>query len=91
MRKQTISVTEAAHNFTDCLNRVQSQNITLVLLKHGAAVARLVPDHEKICTGRDLARLLAGVKLSKNESSAGQRDLKAARKILKRPGVTQPK
>jgi antitoxin (DNA-binding transcriptional repressor) of toxin-antitoxin stability system len=80
MRKQTISVTGAAHNFTDCVNRVHSQNVTLVLLKNGAPVARLVPDHEKICTGRDLARLLAGVKLSKNESSAGQRDLKAARK-----------
>ena len=80
MRKQTISVTGVARNFAGCVNRVHSQDVTLVLLQNGAPVARLVPFHEKVCTGRDLANKLAGGKWSKQESSAWQRDLKAARK-----------
>ena len=37
---------------------------------------------EKVCTGRDLANLLAGVNLSDLESAAWQHDLKIARKKL---------
>jgi antitoxin (DNA-binding transcriptional repressor) of toxin-antitoxin stability system len=83
MGKTTISVTEAARNFADCVNRTHYQNMTFVLLKNGSPVARLVPDNEKVCTGRDLARLLAGVQLSEKESAAWHRDLQAARKTLK--------
>ena len=83
MRKTTISVTEAARNFADCVNRAHYQETTFVLLKNGSPVARLVPDHEKVCTGRDLAKILAGIKLSAAESIAWQRDLKAARKNRK--------
>ena len=86
-----ISVTEARRNFADCVNRVHPQNITLVLLKDGAAVARLAPFDEKICTGRDLAGILATIKLSKKESAVWQRDLKAAQKMLNAPAVIVPK
>ena len=55
MKMTTISVTEAARNFADCVNRAHYQNVTFVLLKNGSPVARLVPDGEKVCTGRDLA------------------------------------
>jgi antitoxin (DNA-binding transcriptional repressor) of toxin-antitoxin stability system len=87
MKKQTIrvSVTEAARNFADCVNRVRYQNTTFVLLKNGAPVARLGPDHEKVCTGRDLARALAGEELSAAEAAAWHRDLQTARKTLKAP------
>jgi antitoxin (DNA-binding transcriptional repressor) of toxin-antitoxin stability system len=85
MRKTTISVTEAARNFADCVNRAHYQNVTFVLLKNGTPVARLVPDREKVCTGRDLAKALAKTKLSEDEAAAWGRDLKAARKILKAP------
>ena len=37
MRKTTISVTEAARNFADCVNRAHYQNVTFVLLKNGSA------------------------------------------------------
>ena len=37
---------------------------------------------EKVCTGRDLAKTLAGVKLSDLESAAWQHDLKIARNKL---------
>jgi antitoxin (DNA-binding transcriptional repressor) of toxin-antitoxin stability system len=85
MRKRTISVTEAARHFADCVNRAHYQNITFVLLKNGSPVARLAPDHEKACTGRDLAEVLAKTKLSDDEAKAWRRDLQTARKTLKAP------
>lgn len=85
MRKMSISVTEAARNFADCINRARYQNTTFVLLKNGAPVARLVPDNEKVCTGRDLADTLAKVHLSEDEAVAWHRDLQTARKTLKTP------
>ena len=85
MRKTTISVTEAARHFADCVNRAHYQNVTFVLLKNGSPVARLVPDNEKVCLGRDLAAALAKVKLSEDEAAAWNRDLRAARKALRTP------
>ena len=54
MKKTSISVTEASRNFADCVNRAHYQNVTFVLLKNGLPFARLVPDSEKVCSGRDL-------------------------------------
>jgi hypothetical protein len=54
-----------------------------VLLKNGEPVAPLVPDNEKVCAGRDLAKALAKTDLSENEARAWHRDLQAARKSLK--------
>lgn len=85
MRKTKISVTEAARNFADCVNRVRYQKVSFVLEKNGKPVAQLVPESEKVCTGRDLAEALAKVKLSAEEARAWRRDLRAARKMLKPP------
>lgn len=85
MRKTAISVTDASRNFADCVNRAHYQNITFVLIKNGSPVARLVPDREKVCTGRDLAEALAGTELAAAEAAAWHRDLRTARKILKPP------
>jgi prevent-host-death family protein len=85
MKKTKISVTEAARNFADCVNRTRYQNASFVLVKNGQPVARLVPDNEKVCLGRDAAKALAKVKLSPEEAKAWRRDLRAARKILKPP------
>jgi len=85
MPKKTISVTEAARNFADCVNRVHYQNATLVLLKNGLPVARLGPVVEKSCLGRDLAKTLARSGLSDDEAKSWSRDLKKARKALKTP------
>jgi antitoxin (DNA-binding transcriptional repressor) of toxin-antitoxin stability system len=84
MRK-LISVTDAARNFADCVNRAHYQNVTFVLLKNGTPVARLVPDNEKVCTGRDLAEALARAELPEDEAAAWRRDLVTARKTLKAP------
>jgi prevent-host-death family protein len=85
MKTTSISVTEAARNFADCINRVRYQNVTFVLLKNGTPVARIVPEGEKVCYGRDLAEALDKVKLSADEARAWRRDLRKARKTLKPP------
>jgi len=85
MKKTVISVTEAARNFADCVNRAHYQNITFVLLKNGSPVARLVPDEEKVCVGRELAEVLAKTQLPEDEARAWHRDLQAARRTLKAP------
>lgn len=85
MKTTPISVTEAARNFADCVNRAHYQKVTFVLLKNGMPVARLAPAEEKICTGRDLAEALDKVELSPEEARAWNRDLRNARKVLKAP------
>jgi prevent-host-death family protein len=85
MKKTVISVTEAARNFSECVNRVRYQKMTFVLLKNGTPVARLVPEQKKSCTGRELAAALRKVDLSETEARAWHRDLMAARKALKPP------
>lgn len=85
MKKEFVSVTEAARNFADCVNRARYQNVTFVLLKNGSPVARLVPESEKVCTGPELAEILKQVDLPEDEARAWHRDLMAARKTLKPP------
>jgi prevent-host-death family protein len=85
MKKKVISVTEASRNFADCVNRVHYQNLTFVLMKNGLPVARLVPNNEKSCSGRELAEALGDVRLSSENAKAWQADLRKARKALKPP------
>jgi prevent-host-death family protein len=77
MKKTSISVTEAARNFAECVNRVRYQNVTFVLMKNGTPVARLVPDGERVCLAHDLAKILRKADLPVEEAKA--------RKILKPP------
>jgi antitoxin (DNA-binding transcriptional repressor) of toxin-antitoxin stability system len=84
MKKPTrISVTEAARNFADCVNRAHYQDQSFILEKNGKPLARLIPDGEKVCTGKQLAEALEEVKLTSEEAKAWQKDLSKARKILK--------
>lgn len=85
MKKTEISVTDAARNFAECVNRVRYQNATFVLLKNGLPVAHLVPPEEKRNKGADLARVLARARLSPADAAAWNRDLKKARKSLRMP------
>jgi prevent-host-death family protein len=43
MRSVSISVTEAARNFADCVNRARYQGTTFILHKNGVPVARIAP------------------------------------------------
>jgi antitoxin (DNA-binding transcriptional repressor) of toxin-antitoxin stability system len=85
MKETTITVTEAARNFADCVNRAHYQNVTFVLLKNGRPVARLAPEAEKQCTGRHLADVVNAADLSPREARDWRRDLRTARTSLKTP------
>ena len=85
MKETTITVTDAARNFADCVNRAYYQNMSFVLLKNGKPVARLTPETEKRCTGRDLAEALDKTELPAEEARAWHRDLRGAHKALKTP------
>jgi antitoxin (DNA-binding transcriptional repressor) of toxin-antitoxin stability system len=93
VKENVISVTEAARNFADCVNRAHYQNVTFVLLKNGRPFARLVPENTpenapnnaKVCSGRALAEALAKAKLPKESAKAWRRDLQTARKPLRPP------
>lgn len=85
MSKTEISVTDAARNFSDCVNRVRYQEMTFVLLKNGAPVAKLTPYEEpKATTGAELAAALRDVALTDEESMAWRDDLERARASLLR-------
>jgi prevent-host-death family protein len=83
MKDTSISVTEASRNFAHCVNRVHYQNRSFVLVKNGKALARIVPEAEKVCTGRDLAETLGQIELSPADAVAWRKELVKARKILK--------
>jgi hypothetical protein len=85
VKENFISVTEAARNFADCVNRAHYQNVTFVLLKNGTPFARLVPDNARVCSGRDLAEVMVKTELPEETARAWRRDLQAARQSLKPP------
>jgi antitoxin (DNA-binding transcriptional repressor) of toxin-antitoxin stability system len=85
MSETIISVTEAARNFADCVNRAHYQSQTFVLLKNGVPFARLVPAGQPVCCGRDLAEALDSAELPDADAKAWHRDLREARKKLKVP------
>ena len=87
MPRRTITVTEAARNFADCVNRAHYQNMTFVLLKNGSPFARLAPENEKVCLGREMTGALAKSPLSATEARAWYRDLQQARNKLKGPNI----
>ena len=89
MKTVSISVSEAARNFAECINRARYQETTFILHKNGTPVARIVPEERKPTTGRELAAVLRealmDVHLGEGEAAAWGRDLEAARKTLIQP------
>jgi antitoxin (DNA-binding transcriptional repressor) of toxin-antitoxin stability system len=82
VKKAVITVTEAARNFAGCVNRAQYQDTSFVLLKNGKPFARLVPEGERVCTGRDLAGAMDKEGLSAKEAQVWHKDLAVARRRL---------
>lgn len=83
MKAIEISVTEAARNFSDCLNRVHYQDVSFVLVRNGEPVARIVPEPGRRALGGEIADALTGHEgLSPEEVGAWRQDLEDARKSL---------
>jgi antitoxin (DNA-binding transcriptional repressor) of toxin-antitoxin stability system len=80
----SISVTEAARNFADCVNRARYQETTFVLLKSGKAVARIVPEMPKPRRGAELASALRTAMkdshLTRDDASAWLQELDETRR-----------
>jgi len=74
MRSITISVTEAARNFADCINRVRYQGISFILHKNGVAVARIVPERSA------MAEIEPAEKPATPEAIAGGNDVRQAQR-----------
>jgi prevent-host-death family protein len=85
VKEVVITVTEAARNFSDYINRAHYQKTTFVLLKNGKPVARIQPESEKRGTGGDLADALAKIDLPAKEAKRWHRELRTARKGIKMP------
>jgi len=82
MDKQ-LSVTDAARNFSDVVNRAYYRGETTVLLRSGQPVAKITPIGPAECTGSQLAhRLNTMHHLSSKEAEAFADDLEAARMEL---------
>ena len=85
MKETPITVTEAARNFADCVNRAHYQNTTFVLLKNGKPGARIEPGNGRRCTGHDLAEAVSRMALTAEERRDWRADLRAARASTKAP------
>ena len=85
MKKVAITFTEAARNLEGYVNRAYYQNRSFVLLKNGKPFARLVPEGERVCTGRELAKAIGKADLSAGEARAWQKDIAVARRRLAAP------
>jgi antitoxin (DNA-binding transcriptional repressor) of toxin-antitoxin stability system len=80
---KTISVTEAARNFSDLVSSVHYRGETALLVKGGRPMVKISPAR-RAKTGRDLAALWPGLpRLTPAEATAFEHDLKAARRVLR--------
>ncbi len=79
-----MSVTEAARNFAECVDRARYQGTVFDLFKNGIPVARIVPPDPAPRKGRELAtalrKALRDIHLTREEADAWLKDLEELRK-----------
>ncbi|MGQ0642532.1 MAG: hypothetical protein ACT4P6_17450 [Gemmatimonadaceae bacterium] len=79
-RTRRLSVTEAARNFADLVNRAYYRNETTVLLRNGVPVAHIAPVAPSGVPSQEfLERWNRRPRLSAEDADAWARDLEAAR------------
>jgi prevent-host-death family protein len=83
----TLTVTEAARNFADVVNRAYYRREATTLLKNGKPVARVVPAAAAVKTGKEIAARMAGKRprLTPKEAEAFDADLREARAGMPKP------
>lgn len=77
----TLTVTEAARNFADVVNRAYYRHEATTLLKNGKPVARVVPTGPLMRTGKEIAAEMTAdrPRLGVEEAEAFEADLLKAR------------
>jgi prevent-host-death family protein len=87
MKELVISVTQAARQFADCINRVRYQGVSFILNKNGVPVARIVPVQSS--SGADLERLAVALREAREEADL---DREAAERLIANPeGIAEDK
>lgn len=85
--ESTLTVTDAARNFSDVINRVVYRGDTAILTRNGKPVARIIPERPKV-TGRELAKIWAKrERMPKEEAEAFARDIEEGRRLYNKPEV----
>jgi len=86
--ESTITVTEAARNFSDLINRVVYRGESALLTRNGKPVARIVPEVSRRITGLEAAEIWATrERLNTDEAEAFARDLEDIHRL----GNEQPR
>lgn len=84
--KRVLSVTEAARNFSDLINRAYYKGESTLLLRSGQPVATLNPVSPKAITGKELAEIWDTLPhLSPEEADEFAKDLEEIRKVMNKP------
>ncbi len=82
----TLTVTEAARNFSDVISRTFYRHETTVLIKGGRPVARIVPVASATVTARELATLWPTLPhLVPSDADAFAHELESATRSLPAP------
>ncbi len=83
----TLSVTDAARNFADVVNRAYYRRESTTLLKNGKPVARIVPVNRRAKTGMEIAAEMAAghPRLGVEDAEAFEADLLKARAEIPPP------
>ena len=84
--KRILSVTEAARNFSDLINRAFYKGESSLLLRSGQPVASLVPVTPEAITGSELADIWGSLPhLSQEEAEEFGKDIDDAREAANQP------
>ena len=79
---KTVTVTEAARNFSDFVNRVHYLGESALLVKGGRPMVKVTPA-KRVNTGDELAKKWSSLPhLSRKDAEEFDRDLKSARAAL---------
>ena len=93
MKERVISVTDAARNFADCINRVRYQGMTFVLHKNGVAVARIVPEVQNPQAEMELAAVInvasKGAHIDEDKAAAAIHDIEGTSKPGAQPAESK--
>jgi antitoxin (DNA-binding transcriptional repressor) of toxin-antitoxin stability system len=83
-RTRQVTVTEAARNFADIVNRAFYRHETTVLIRNGIAVAHIAPAAPAGVSAREaLSRWRLIPRLGASEAAAMKRDIAAGRRQLR--------
>ncbi len=81
--ERSLSVTEAARNFSDLVNRVFYRGETAILVRNGVPVARLVPPQPSAIRAAELARRWPDLPhLTRAEADRLAEEFESARRAL---------